>query len=179
MMSYIKRIAFLFCTLFFYQFGCSQSDTKLTGLVLNKNFDLKISSMIKQTIPVIGVEDLKNIQNEVVIFDARNKEEYEVSHIPGAHFLGYKDFNPEQLKDIPKDKKIILYCSIGYRSEKIGEKLNKLGYTNVYNLYGSIFEWANRGYPLLDDKENKIQRVHTYNFSWSKWINNEHIEKVW
>ena len=131
------------------QLVCSQSDTKLTGLVKDEMFDRKISGMVSRTIPFIGVEDLKNIQDEVIIFDARKLEEYEISHIPQARFIGYKEFSPERLNGIPKEKKIILYCSIGYRSEKIGEKLRKAGLLErIYNLYGSIFEWANRGYPL-------------------------------
>lgn len=175
----LRKIYFLLFTVFFCHSACSQSDTKLTGLVKDEQFDKKISNMISKTIPVIGVEDLSNIIDEVIIFDARKLKEYETSHIPGAKFLGYNEFSPERLNGIPKEKKIILYCSIGYRSEKIGEKLQKLGYTNVYNLYGSIFEWANMGYPLLDDKGNNVKKVHTYNHSWSKWIHNKHIEKVW
>jgi rhodanese-related sulfurtransferase len=178
-MKWIKKINFLLLCMCFCNLACSQSDTKLTGLVKDKKFDQKILSMISRTIPVIGVKDLKNIKDEVIIFDARKREEYEISHIPGAQFIGYKEFSSEQLSNIPKERKIILYCSIGYRSEKIGEKLHKLGYTNVYNLYGSIFEWANRGYPLLDDNGNTVQKVHTYNHSWSKWIHNQNIEKVW
>jgi len=178
----MKWIKHIFLAISFFTFslqGCGQSGAKMTGLVKNREFDEKIARTIRQTIPVIGVEELKNIQNEVVIFDARNREEFETSHIPGAEFLGYKNFDPEQLKSIGKDKKIVLYCSIGYRSEKIGEKLKGLGFTEVYNLYGSIFEWVNRGFPVVDPQENTTHKVHTYNYSWSKWINNEHIEKVW
>ncbi len=178
-MKSLIRINILLFYIFFFQTCSAQSQAEKTGLVINEAFDKKISNTIAHTIPFIGVEELKNIQNEVIIFDAREKAEFDISHIPGAKFLGYKKFNPKQLKDVEKDKKIILYCSIGYRSEKIGEKLRKLGYSKIYNLYGSIFEWANRGYPLINYKGNKVQKVHTFNYSWSKWINNEHIEKVW
>ncbi len=179
MKTLLKYTNILLCFFWFGQWSCAQSNPKLTQLVEQQEFDQKISRMIQQSVPLIGVKELKNIQDEVVIFDARKKEEYEISHIPGARYLGYKEFDPASLKGIQKDKKIILYCSIGYRSEKIGEKLTKLGFTNVHNLYGSIFEWANRGYPLIDEKGNQIQKVHTYNYSWSKWIHNKQIEKVW
>jgi len=33
-----------------------------------------------------------------------------------------------------------VYCSLGIRSEVIAKKLKKAGYTNVFNLYGGIFE---------------------------------------
>ncbi len=147
--------------------------------VLNQKFDEEISRTISFSVPTIGVEELKDIQNEVVIFDARKREEYEVSHLPGARYIGYSEFDPEQLKSIPKDREIVLYCSVGYRSEKIGEKLRKLGFTNVKNLYGSIFEWVNQGLPVVDSNEQPTQKLHTYNHNWSKWVDNKEIEKVW
>ena len=87
--------------------------------------------------------------------------------------------NLDDKKNIPKEKNIVIYCSIGYRSEKIGEKLLRLGYKNVYNLYGSIFEWANEKYPLVGSNGKTTDRVHGYNKSWSKWVTNEEIKTVW
>ena len=49
-----------------------------------------------------------------------------------------------------KSDTIVLYCSIGYRSEKIGEKLVEMGYGHVFNLYGGIFEWVNRDLPVYN-----------------------------
>jgi len=108
-----------------------------------------------------------------IVFDER------VGHIPGASYLGYQDFDVERLKNLPYDSRIVLYCSIGYRSEKIGEKLQKLGYTHVYNLYGSIFDWVNRGYPVVDEDGNLTAQVHTYNRAWSKWVEEGAAVKVW
>ncbi|MEL7118904.1 MAG: rhodanese-like domain-containing protein, partial [Bacteroidota bacterium] len=133
----------------FVQIACSQN-VKTTKLVAKEDFDKRISSLLNFTVPVIGVEELANIKNEVIIFDAREYKEYKISHIENAEYIGYKKFDANQLKGIPKDQKIVLYCSIGYRSEKIGEQIKELGFTKVYNLYGSIFEWANRGYELVD-----------------------------
>ena len=84
-----------------------------------------------------------------------------------------------QLEDIPKESNMVVYCSIGYRSEKIGEKLLRLGYKNVYNLYGSIFEWANDKYPLVGSNGKTTNRVHCYNKSWGKWVTNDEIRTVW
>ncbi len=179
MNALLRYLNVLLCILSIGQLGCAQSHPKLTNLVEDPEFDQKINAMIRQSIPVIGVQELRNIQDEVIIFDARRKEEFDTSHIPGARYLGFKEFDPKRLEGIQKDEKIILYCSIGYRSEKIGDRLKALGYSNVYNLYGSIFEWANRGYPLVNEKGKQIKKVHTYNYSWSKWIHNEQIEKVW
>ena len=72
-----------------------------------------------------------------------------------------------------------MYCSIGYRSEKVGEELKKMGFKNVYNLYGSIFEWVNQGNEVVDENEKVTEKVHTYNKRWSKWIEDGKAEKVW
>ena len=48
-----------------------------------------------------------------------------------------------------------------YRSEKIGKKLKKLGFKNVVNLYGGIFEWVNSGYPVYDSK-GETEKIHPY-----------------
>jgi rhodanese-related sulfurtransferase len=115
--------------------------------------------------------------NNYIFLDAREIEEYNISHIPQARYIGYNSFDIKSIKDIPKNKQIIVYCSIGYRSEKIGEKLMKAGYLHVYNLYGSIFEWANRSLPLLDKSGKRTNLVHTYNKQWSKFVTNPKITK--
>lgn len=162
----------------FINAGCAQKSDS-PGLCLNPEFDQKVNNLIDFSVPTIGVKALKEIKNDIYLFDTRELSEYEVSHIEGAKFLGYKDFDPSRLNSIPKDAKIVLYCSVGYRSEKIGEQLQKLGYKDVSNLYGSIFEWVNQGNPVVDKNGNTSNQVHTYNKQWSKWVNGQKIEKIW
>ena len=64
----------------------------------------------------------------------------------------------------------LVYCSIGVRSENIGEKLQQLGYTNVYNLYGGIFEYKNEGGTVYNLQNKPTDSVHTYNKKWSKYL---------
>jgi hypothetical protein len=63
-----------------------------------------------------------------------------------------------------------VYCSVGYRSERIGEKLQDAGYTHVFNLYGGIFNWKNQDGVVLDASNDTTERVHTYNKSWSRFL---------
>ena len=83
------------------------------------------------------------------------------------------------VKDIPRDKKIVVYCSIGYRSEKIATRMIQAGFRNVSNLYGSIFEWANAGYEFRDLNGKPTKNVHTYNRKWSKWVTNPDYKILW
>jgi len=174
-MNYLKTfLAFII----FVNVSCAQAPTNRPHL-LDQKFDDQVSSLIDFSVPVISVEELNENMAEYEIFDTREKEEYLVSHISEAKYLGYDDFDISRLGDLPKDSKIVLYCSVGYRSEKIGEKLKNLGFTNVYNLYGSIFEWVNNGYKVVDIYGLETQKVHTYNKNWSKWLDESKAEKIW
>lgn len=173
----MKKIIILFILSISSLISCAQE--RSPGYCQDPAFDQKVSKMISFSVPIIDVRELKNIQNEVFIFDTRNREEYDVSHLKNAQYLGYQDFDPKKLEDIPKDAKIVLYCSIGYRSEKIGEKLLALGFKNVYNLYGSIFEWVNQGNIVVDKNGKPTWEVHTYNQQWSKWLTDKKAKKIW
>lgn len=146
---------------------------------MNPEFDKKVSQTIRFSIPLMSVEELKSNTQKLLIFDARERDEFEVSHIPGAEFVGYNHFDIQTYSKLSKDTPIVVYCSIGYRSEKIGERLKEKGFTKVYNLYGSIFEWANRGYPLIDEKGRDVREVHTYNKDWSRWVDASKAKKIW
>jgi len=142
-------------------------------------FDEELTKLLHFTVPTMSVEELQQQQSEVIIFDTREKGEYKVSHLPGARYLGYENFEESNLSGIPKDTKIVLYCSVGYRSEKIGERLIDMGFTQVFNLYGSIFEWVNHGFPVEKSPGRTTNEVHTYNEVWSQWLTNPKAIKVW
>ena len=60
---------------------------------------------------------------------------------------------------------------MGYRSEKIAEKLTASGFTNVVNLYGGIFEWINQDKPVVDQSGSETELVHAYSKKWGIWLN--------
>ncbi len=139
-----------------------------------KTFDEKIESLLNKTVPLVSEKELSELlskDQKPVVLDTRSREEYEVSHIDGAMFIDYDSFENEMLKGINKNDTVIVYCSVGYRSEKIGEKMQKLGYKNVLNLYGGIFDWKNNGQQVTNNT-GITDSVHTYNKSWSHWLNN-------
>ncbi len=133
------------------------------------------------SIPYISVEQLKAIQQKdsVILLDAREPEEFQVSHLKNVSYVGYKNFSAEEIQQqFPdKDQPIVVYCSLGVRSEKIGEKLQQLGYKNIQNLYGGIFEWKNNNYPVFTSENKETNKVHAYSRRWSKWLKN--AEKVY
>ena len=111
-------------------------------------------------------------KDSVVFLDTRSAKEFTISHLPEAQFIGYKEFNQSKLKTLNLDKAtpIIVYCSIGVRSEQIGVKLKKLGYHNVYNLYGGIFLWYNQGRTIIDNDQRPTREIHGYDQHWAQYI---------
>ncbi len=149
------------------------------ALILFSNFAFtqqNIKTLLKklnnESIPYISVKELQNL-NAVTLLDAREQNEYDISHIKNALHVGYTNFNIKTVTDVIKNKnsKIVVYCSLGVRSEDIAEKLKHIGYTNVYNLYGGIFEWKNSDLDIYNTQNQITNKVHTYSKKWSAWLN--------
>ena len=155
----------LFFIAFLFLVGTASSQESLDKLLNRYN---------SHSIPYISVEELRmlRLNDSVVILDAREPKEFEVSHLKSSINVGFDNFYSEekQLQKTNKDAQIIVYCSVGIRSEKIGEKLKKAGFINVKNLYGGIFEWKNRGNPVIDSTGTETENVHAFSKQWSKWL---------
>jgi rhodanese-related sulfurtransferase len=139
------------------------------GQVQSRAFKATIDALNNESVPYISVAELRRTPG-VVLLDTRQQREYLVSHLKGARWVGYDEFELSAVRDLPKDAPIVVYCSVGYRSERVGEKLLAAGYRNVRNLYGSIFEWVNQGYPVVGPDGQPTTRVHAYNRAWGVWL---------
>jgi len=133
--------------------------------------DKTLKKFNTENVPYIHVEEMTNTMN-IVLLDTRKKEEFIVSHLKNAVWVGYDDFEEATvLKNVPKkNTPIIVYCSIGVRSEDIGEKLLKLGYTDVKNLYGGIFEWKNQDKIVYNNQGVETDSVHAFDKQWGKLL---------
>jgi rhodanese-related sulfurtransferase len=156
-----KQLLTIF-TLAFLLSACGQNPTSFHEMAL----DMSKGSAPKIAAFVLNEAHIPNI----VYLDAREKEEFEVSHIKGAIFVGYEDFDIATLPELDKKTPIVVYCSVGYRSEKIAEVFIQNGYTQTQNLFGGIFDWINKGYSVYDTNGKKTLKVHGYNKSWGKWL---------
>ncbi len=77
----------------------------------------------------------KFLKDGAVLVDVRSPQEYREGHLDGAIlFPEYELVRDHYKKFKSKDQIIILYCSNGLRSKKAQQKLEKLGYINVYIL---------------------------------------------
>ena len=139
--------------------------------IKNPEYKEMLDNLYQHSVPLISVDSLKHLKN-VYVLDAREKEEYNVSHLKNAKHVGYIWFDMRRVVNIPKDADVVVYCSVGYRSEKIAEKLIKNGFQKVHNLYGGIFEWVNEHQPVYKTNGVQTSEIHTYNKDWSKWVTN-------
>lgn len=136
------------------------------------SFNLILKLMLRHHVKEITVSQAAMKKNALYL-DAREKNEYDVSHLNNAIFVGYNSFDPARLSGVPKDREMIVYCSIGKLSEAITEKLNMAGFKNVYNLYGGIFEWVNQGNVVVDNQNNITNKVHAFGKVWGRWLTKE------
>jgi rhodanese-related sulfurtransferase len=96
-----------------------------------------------------------------VLLDVRTPAEWKVSHLSGARRVDPQADAQTAAGKIAKDAPIVTYCAVGYRSGMMAQRLRNAGYTEVQNLEGSIFQWANEHRPLVRDGE-RATRVHPY-----------------
>lgn len=103
--------------------------------------------------PLMRGKDAKKLLDEqpgeVIVVDVRTPGEYAGGHIPGARNINF--FGPgfeEDILKLPKDKKILLYCKTGRRSEAATEFLVSAGYENPYSLINGLEAWEDAGGKL-------------------------------
>jgi rhodanese-related sulfurtransferase len=116
--------------------------------------------------------DIISTESDWVLLDSRELAEFEISHLPDAKWVGHIDFCMPRVLGIPKDTKVVVYCSIGVRSEKVAEKLLTSGFSKVWNLYGGIFAWANEHKALVAQNQKTTLAVHCYDQHWAKLLDN-------
>lgn len=142
-----------------------------TGIFAQTPIDSLLTKYNKKSVSYITIKEFKELKNPIIL-DTREQKEFNVSHIENAYCVGYDKFNSKIVKEKFKNVNdtIIVYCSVGIRSETIGTKLKKLGYKNVYNLYGGIFEWKNNNQPVVDNNQEITDNVHVFSKEWSEYL---------
>ena len=105
---------------------------------LRKMFDKKLKRSLNKK--DINKNELKRmLQDGAILVDVRSPQEYREGHLEGAILIPEYEIMSKHSKAFKaKDETIILYCSNGLRSKKAQRKLEKQGYTNVYNLVNDL-----------------------------------------
>lgn len=79
----------------------------------------------------------------LIILDVRTPEEYAKGHLVNARLMNYyeKTFK-DQLKTLPKDKTVLIYCKSGRRSAETLAMMKALGFSSAYNMLGGFDAWS-------------------------------------
>ncbi len=92
-------------------------------------------------------EMLSQPENKPFLLDVRTPQEYFEVRLSGATLIPI-DQVVSRIAEIPKDRPLIVYCAVGSRSSQVTSYLARNGYGPVYNLYGGIWGWQLRGFPV-------------------------------
>ncbi len=110
-----------------------------------KKLDKLLDKWNTRNVPYMSVETLAMPKTAAILLDARDEKEFNVSHLENAIRVGYDDFKTkETIAILPKDKstKIVVYCSLGIRSETVAHKLIQGRIYQCLQFYmEGIFEW--------------------------------------
>ncbi|MEM9071466.1 MAG: rhodanese-like domain-containing protein [Myxococcota bacterium] len=102
-----------------------------------------------------------------VLLDVREAPEFAQSHLAGARRVSPGNHTVDM--DL-EGKRVVVYCSVGYRSAALARTLQQRGARQVYNLVGGLFQWANEGRPMVGQTP---ERVHPYDATWGRLLNEE------
>lgn len=110
-------------------------------------------------------------ERPLVLLDARQAAEFRVSHLAGARRVDPGRPDVAGLA-IPSGARVVVYCSVGWRSASVADALARAGHRDVRNLEGGIFAWANEGREVVRDGR-PVHAVHPYDETWGRLLRRE------
>lgn len=96
---------------------------------------------------------------KMFIIDARDKGQFDKSHIPGAVNIEWRQVLARR-NEIPKTKPVLIYCNTGSLSAQAGFALRMAGYENLRILQGGFEEWKTKGGLKANQKAASQSRAH-------------------
>ncbi len=96
---------------------------------------------------VAGAQD--RIAHGAVLIDVREDNEFDAGHAAGARHMSRGIIERDIVQAFPdKSTELVLYCGGGFRSALAAEMLQKMGYTNVWSMYGGWQAWKDADAPV-------------------------------
>ncbi|EMS34132.1 rhodanese-like domain protein [Mariniradius saccharolyticus AK6] len=85
-----------------------------------------------------------------LVLDVRTAAEVAEGHLPNAVNIDiYGSDFMAKVQQLPKDREILVYCTVGARSQQAADILSKQGFAKVYNLDGGIVAWQRNGFEVV------------------------------
>ncbi len=99
-------------------------------------------------IPAAEVKAMIERGERVVYLDVREPNEYNLGHLPGAVHVPRGSLELRVEAAVPREAKVIVYCSAGVRSAAAAKTLRTMGYTDVVSMAGGLREYVPTGGPI-------------------------------
>lgn len=94
-------------------------------------------------------EVARGLENhEIVVVDVRTPQEYMFEHIEGALLMPMAFFKPDALPG-QTEKRIVLHCGSGARSDKMARAAIESGVTKIAHLDGGFGAWKSAKKPYV------------------------------
>lgn len=165
MIKSILAISIVICGFLMFSNGLVLADAEMSGAEKEAAVYRLYATYEHEFPAVTGISARKALslhqQGKVVFVDVRKPAEREISMLPGAVSEEAYEMRGAQIKD----RTVVAYCTIGYRSGKFAEKMAEKGLM-VFNLEGGILAWVWEGGRLQDAGGQTVKQVHVYAEKW-------------
>jgi len=102
------------------------------------------------TITATELKDMLDRDENILLIDVREPNEYEIVSIPGATLIPKGEFlSGAALEQMPQDKRIVLHCKTGQRSAEVLAVIKDAGFSDAVHVGGGVLAWINQVDPSL------------------------------
>lgn len=90
---------------------------------------------------------LLDANKNIYLLDVRTPQEYSQGKLAGSVLIPIGEFE-RRIREVPKNRTIVVYCAVGSRSKPVANFLSQQGYKDVYNMSDGIVGWYRNGFPI-------------------------------
>ena len=120
---------------------------------------------MKSSVINISPQEFVELSTSPLLIDVRSQWEYSISHAPNAVnislpriLMGSNSWLriwvlPQWFQELSKDEPIALICLTAHRSPLAAQKLEKAGFTKVYNIKGGMMAWKKACLAISNNKQ--------------------------
>ncbi|NMR36087.1 redoxin domain-containing protein [Chryseobacterium aquaticum] len=102
------------------------------------------------SLPATEFSEKLSKTKDAQLIDVRTPGEFQNGHLKNAMNIDWKaDDFADKAATLDKDKPVFVYCMSGPRSSAAAEKLQEMGFKNVYEMQGGMMKWRNANLPEI------------------------------
>jgi len=96
------------------------------------------------------LQEMKNKSEDLILIEVLGEKPFKESHIEGAINIPFREIGHKVKEKYPKDQTIVVYCKDKecQASPSAAQKLDKLGFENVYDYEAGKKDWQEAGLPM-------------------------------